>query len=87
MPDLFTLRVLSQGVQILDKTYFVAWDFDVDRAIITYTQDDVLEGMTQLSFADSSRMDFPTELDAHRYLTGLRYLVQKEPDTTDWRKL
>lgn len=85
-PDLYILNKLSQGVKILDKEYFVAWDCENSNAVITYTQEGV-EDLQQLSFSDDSEMNFPTELDAHRYLTGLRYLVQNEFDANGWRNL
>ena len=84
MPDIFVLRMMAQGLTILDKTYFIAWDCELNRAVITYTQEGQ-EGVKQMSFSDDTEMTFPTELDAHRYILGVLSLAKEE--TSDWKKL
>ena len=78
MTDLFVLAVLSQGITVLDKTYYVAWHCQNNHALVTYT----LEGGTDLNEVSQK---FDTELDAHTYILGLKSLHQE--DKADWRTI
>ena len=85
MIDSFILAHLSNGITILDRTYFVGWDGGINRAIVTYTNCEE-EGMFPLLDANENEMTFSCELEAHTYLLGLRLLDQKD-DVHDWRTI
>ena len=60
----------------------VAWDSQLNRAVITYVEDDELR---DLNDQNGNEMTFGSELDAHRYLSGLWLEKHGEEDT--WRTI
>ena len=78
MPDTFVLSILSRPRTIGDKDYMVAWDSQLNRAVITFVED---EELRDLNDQNGNEMTFGSELDAHRYLNGLWMEEHGEEDT------
>ena len=70
MIDLYVLSHLSNGLTILENTYYVGWDSEINRAVITYTNGEE-KGMFSLMDANENEMTFSCELEAHTYLLGM----------------
>lgn len=86
MVDIFVLAVMSQPLHVSGVEHFVAWDAELNRAVIMYMRehDDGVD-LTQLPDDNDNEMSFGTELDAYRYLIGLK--VEKDdfdPKDTTW---
>lgn len=76
MVDLDILYYLSMPITILDKQYKVAWDCELSKAKVLYTQtgEEQWDAVSQL---------FDSELKAHAYILGLASLAKD--DDYDWR--
>ena len=90
MVDSLILAQLGKPLRIGEVTYHVAWDAESNVALILCL-DDYIENsgyspqLYELLDVNSKTMTFATELDAHRYLTGL-YYEHKEPNFS-WKDL
>ena len=77
MPDMFIDRIMNKPLRIGSRTYHVAWDSKENRALIVFVEDpedlmtEYVPQLEDLVDSDGKEMTFSTELDAHRYLTGL----------------
>ena len=91
MIDSLILAQLGKRLRIGEVTYHVAWDAEANVAIILYVEDNTdpmgtyVPQIYELLDVNSDVMTFATELDAHRYLTGL-YYEYKEPNFS-WKDL
>jgi hypothetical protein len=84
---MFVLSMLSQGMNILEKTYYVVWlaKEGVARIVWCPCQPKEEGPITFVMDGDVPR-DFDCELDAHRYLLDLKGLDQTgDPDA--WRRI
>lgn len=92
MVDSFILTQLSKNMRIGLRTYHVAWDSALNRAVILYVDDPFeldetfIPVIEELKDQNEDEMTFGSELDAHRYLIGL-YVEHKGGIDTAWKTL
>jgi hypothetical protein len=86
MVDMFVLAMLSRGMTILEKTYYVVWNADKHVAQILWCPSEPKpEGPCDfLRGEEEEPLVFDCELDAHAYLNNLDSLDQtRNPNA--WR--
>lgn len=77
MPDIFVLSKIAEPITIGGVEHFVAWDSLHNRAVIMYINDDKL---LDLHDSNGNTMVFSCELEAHRYMVGLKIEVDGEEE-------
>lgn len=83
MPDIDILTLMSGPLTIGGQEYLVAWNSERNLATILVLDDNELKDLTT---DEGEEITFPRELDAHRYLIGLKVQTDGDIDKS-WRDL
>jgi hypothetical protein len=81
--------MIGKPIMIEDVEYMVAWDSELNRARIVYPfPADGTAQLTDLADLNGNEMSFGTELDAIRYLIGMKVEVEGfDPKDTTWKTI
>ena len=87
MADPFVLTMLSRPIVIGGCDHMVAWDVSMNRVVVMHIVEDGTQ-LEEMKDDNNNEMSFGSELDAHRYLLGLK--VEKDgwdPKDASWTKI
>jgi hypothetical protein len=84
-PDTFTLGMMSNGKQVLNRILYVSWNVKEHCANVIYTKIGSEDEPQYLLNKDCKPITFPSELKALGYINGLRSLAQTVRKF-DWRE-